>query len=184
LILEIAKRLDEEGVCERNEISRTLKKILRDKIQNGKVAEKWIEECLPPEYKRTYVKSELSSLSKQKKPQLVEVSTGGKHTLLEDDNGVNQQPSNRMESDDKLKQKRASELEALTKENEELKEVVRRQTTMHSADHVSQSELKVIVPKTGYDDLRHAMNESENLIYLIFEKSGEFMRARPDIFDS
>ena len=88
-----------------------------------------------------------------------------------------------MESDHKLKQKQASELEALTKENEELKEVVRRQTTMHSADHVSQSELEFIVTKARYDDLRHAMNESENLIYLIFEKSGEFMRARPDIFE-
>ena len=183
LILEIAKRLDEEGVCERNEISRTLKKILRDKIQKGKVTEKWIEECLPPEYKRTYVKSELSSLSKQKKPQLVEVSTGGKHTLLED-KGVNQQSSNRMKSDDKLKQKQASDLEALTKENEELKEVVRRQTTMHSADHVSQSELEFIVTKARYDDLRHAMNESDNLIYLIFDKSGTFMHTRPDIFDS
>ena len=101
--------MDEEGLCERNEISRILKKILRDKIQKGKVAEKWIEECLPPGYKRTYVKSELSSLSKQKKPQLVEVSTGGKQTLLkeqDDDKGVTRlgQPSNKMESD-KLKQK-------------------------------------------------------------------------------
>ena len=73
LILEIAKRLDEGQLCERSQISRILKKNLRDKIQEGKVTEKWIEECLPPEYKRTYVKSELSSLSKQKKPQLVEV---------------------------------------------------------------------------------------------------------------
>ena len=183
LILEIAKRLDEEGLCERNEISRTLKKILRDKIQEGKVTEKWIEECLPPEYKRTYVKSELSSLSKQKKRQLVEVSAGGKHTLLGDGNGVIQltkvQPPNRMESDDKLKQK-----QALTKENEELREVVPRQTTMHSTDHVSQSELELIVPKSGYDNLRHAMHKSENLIYLIFDKSGTFMHTRPDIFDN
>ena len=184
LILEIARRLDEEKLCERDQISRTIKILLKDKIQANKITEKWIEECLPQEYKRQYIKSELSSLSKQKKPQLVEVSTGGKHTLLEDDNGVNQQPSNRMESDDKLKQKPGSELEALTKENEELKEVVRRQTTMHSADHVSQSELEFIVTKARYDDLRHAMNESDNLIYLIFDKSGTFMHSRPDIFDS
>jgi hypothetical protein len=186
LILEIAKRLDEEGLCDRNEISRTLKKILREKIQKGKLTEKWIEECLPPEYKRTYVKSELSSLSKQKKPQLVGVSTGGKHTLLEDGNGVNQptkvQPPNRMESDDTLKQKLANELEA-TKESEELKEVAPRQTTMHSTDHVSQSELELIVPKSGYGILRNAMEKSENLIYVSFS-SRTFLRARPDIFDS
>jgi len=82
LILEIAKRLDEGRLYERSQISRILKKILRDKIQEGKVTEKWIEECLPPEYKRTYVKSELSSLSKQKKRQIVGVSTGGRQTLL------------------------------------------------------------------------------------------------------
>jgi Ni,Fe-hydrogenase I large subunit len=187
LILEIAKRLDEEEVCERNEISRTLKKILRDKIQNGKVTEKWIEECLPPEYKRTYVKSELSSLSKQKNRQVV-AAPGGKQTPLgeQDDEGwlTREHPSNKTESDDKLMQKQASELEALSKENEELKEVVRRQTTMHSADHVSQSELEFIVTKARYDDLRHAMNESDNLIYLIFDKSGTFMHTKPDIFDS
>jgi hypothetical protein len=181
LILEIARRLDEEKLCERDQISRTIKILLKDKIQANKITEKWIEECLPQEYKRQYIKSELSSLSKQKKPQLVEVSTGGKHTLLEDDN---QQPSNRMESDDKLKQKQAGELERLTKENGELKEVVRRQTTMHSADHVSQSELEFIVTKARYDDLRHAMNESDNLIYLIFDRSGAFVHTRPDIFDS
>jgi hypothetical protein len=134
-------------------------------------------------YKRTYVKSELSSLSKQKKPQLVEVSTEGKHTLLGDGNGVNQptkvQPPNGMESDDKLKQK-----QALTKENEELREIVPRQTTMNGTDHVSVSELELIVPKSGYDDLRRAMDKSENLIYLIFDKSGTFMHTRPDIFNN
>ena len=160
---------------------------MKDEIQANKITEKWIEECLPQEYKRQYIKSELSSLSKQKKQQLVAVSTGGKQTPLgeQEDEGwlTRGHPSNKTE-DDKLKQKQASELEALTKENGELKEVVRRQTTMHSADHVSQSELEFIVTKARYDDLRHAMNESDNLIYLIFDKSGTFMHTRPDIFDS
>jgi hypothetical protein len=88
-----------------------------------------------------------------------------------------------MESDDTLKQKLANELEA-TKESAELKEPVSGQTTTHSTDHVSQSELELIVPKSGYDDLRHAMDKSENLIYVSFGKSRTFLRARPDIFDS
>jgi len=49
-----------------------------------------------------------------------------------------------------------------------------------SADQVSQSELECIVPKPRYDGLRHAMDDSENLIYVTFDKSGIFMRARPD----
>jgi len=78
LILEIARQLDEGRNCDRNQISRTIKKILQDKIQEGKVTEKWIEECLAPEYKRQYTKSKPSSLSKQKpKRQIIEVSTEG-----------------------------------------------------------------------------------------------------------
>jgi hypothetical protein len=84
LILEITKRLDEGSLCKRNHISITVKEILKDKIKENKVSEKWIEECLPPEYKRQYIKSELSSLSKERpKQQLIEVSTEGKPIVPE-----------------------------------------------------------------------------------------------------
>lgn len=89
LILEIAKRLDEGRLYERNEISRTIEKILKDKIQADKITEKWIEECLAPEYKRQYTKSEPSSLSKERQRK---ISSGGNQTLPERhvDNGINQ----------------------------------------------------------------------------------------------
>jgi hypothetical protein len=94
LILEIARQLDERKLCKRNQISRTIKKILKDKIQQGKVTEKWIEECLAPEYKRQYAKSEPSSLSKQQqKQQIVEVSTERQQVSPEqqdDDKDINQ----------------------------------------------------------------------------------------------
>ena len=51
-------------------------------------------------------------------------------------------------------------------------------------DQVSQSELEFIIPKPRYDGLRHAMDDSENLIYVTFDKSGTFIRARPDTFHS
>jgi hypothetical protein len=54
LILEIARRLNEGRLCEEEKICREIKKILKDKIDQGKITEKWIEECLPPEYKRKY----------------------------------------------------------------------------------------------------------------------------------
>jgi hypothetical protein len=66
LILELATRLDEGGLYERNQISRIIKKILKHKTKERKITEKWIEECLPSEYKRPYVKSELSSLSRER----------------------------------------------------------------------------------------------------------------------
>src|SRR5215212_6579475 len=67
LILELARRFDETKRCEQSQICRKIKEILQDKIKEGKITEKWIEECLPPEYKRRYARSEVSSLSKQSK---------------------------------------------------------------------------------------------------------------------
>jgi hypothetical protein len=64
LIHELARRLDENKLCERDQVSRKIKEILKDKIREGKITAKWIEDCLPPEYKRKYrTKSEVSSLS-------------------------------------------------------------------------------------------------------------------------
>ena len=62
LILELARILDESGECERRSISRKIKELLADKIQEGKITAKWIHDCLPLEYKREY-KREVTSLS-------------------------------------------------------------------------------------------------------------------------
>ena len=62
LILELARILDESGECERRSISRKIKELLADKIQEGKITAKWIHDCLPSEYKREY-KREVTSLS-------------------------------------------------------------------------------------------------------------------------
>jgi hypothetical protein len=72
LLLELARLLDETKQCkERSQICRKIKEMLKEKIAEGKITAKWIEECLPLEYKRRYnnsnnnnnIKSELSSLS-------------------------------------------------------------------------------------------------------------------------
>jgi hypothetical protein len=44
LIHRLALRLDESKQCERDQISKRIKEILKDKIQDGKITEKWIEE--------------------------------------------------------------------------------------------------------------------------------------------
>ena len=67
LILELARHLDETKQSEQTQICRKIKEMLKDKINEGKITGKWIEECLPQEYKRKYAKSELSSLSRNAK---------------------------------------------------------------------------------------------------------------------
>src|SRR5215469_3494796 len=78
LILETARQLDEEHIEEQDKICKKIKEILKDKIQEGKISEGWIEECLPREYKRKYIRSESQQnhLSGVRQPELV-VSTKG-----------------------------------------------------------------------------------------------------------
>ena len=64
LLLDLARWMDETRQCRRDEICRKIKAELKEKIDHGKISERWIEECLPDEYKRKYIKSELSSLSR------------------------------------------------------------------------------------------------------------------------
>src|SRR5947209_6790663 len=61
-ILELARTLDELKQCERSHICRKIKEFLDEKIKQGKITPKWIQDCLPSEYKREYSKREVTSL--------------------------------------------------------------------------------------------------------------------------
>jgi hypothetical protein len=63
-------------------------------------------------------------------------------------------------------------LEDLIHENSELKEALKRQTVLLSADQVSASEITFIVPKEKFNQLKEAMETSRDSIRLIFDKSG------------
>ena len=67
LILKLARLLDETKECKQSQICRKIKEMLKDKIHEGKITGKWIERCLPQEYRRRYAKSELCSLSRNAK---------------------------------------------------------------------------------------------------------------------
>ena len=57
------------------------------KIKEGKITKKWIERCLPQEYKRTYAKSEQSSLSSKVKKleKIIIVDNKGKTVAGEEE---------------------------------------------------------------------------------------------------
>ena len=123
--------MDEGRLCERNQISRTIKKILQDKIQEGRVTEKWIEECLDCGNRRQYTKSEPSSLSKQQpKQQMIKVSPEGEQVSPEQqdddkvvDRSTEEQPSNKSESANKPKKhnvipQAADDLQAVKENND------------------------------------------------------------------
>ena len=140
LILELARRLNEEKSCEQNKISQIIKEILKDKIKEGKITAKWIEECLPSEYKRKYtIKSEQSSLSRKKK-DLILVTNEGKERKI-DDISI---PYNKNElaypvdQSDKI-------------QTYELEEALRKQQQFLRSDQILSEETVFLVPKKNFN---------------------------------
>jgi hypothetical protein len=207
LILELARRLDETKTCEQSQICREIKEILEDKIKDGKITEKWIEACLPPEYKRRYTKSEVSSLSKHAKTNTAEQQRKNKDKIVvdaqiakspltsidgHDDNST--EDTNSYDQDEieqgPIKQvanqnttfEGYNEYEARSSEVYELRQVVKRQTSILNADKISATEIEFTIPKTKYEEVAGAMKSSRDSISVTFDKSGVLQRADPDIF--
>ena len=87
LILKLARLLDEAKQCKQSQICAKIKEMLADKIKEGKITKKWIERCLPQEYRRRYAKSELSSLSRKAKKleKIIIVDNKGKTVAVEEE---------------------------------------------------------------------------------------------------
>ena len=59
IIQELARRLDENKICKQDTISQAIKEILKEKIADGKISERYIESCLPTEYKRKHIRKKI-----------------------------------------------------------------------------------------------------------------------------
>jgi hypothetical protein len=208
LILELARRFDETKRFEQSQICRKIKEILQDKIKDGKITEKWIEECLPQEYKRKYAKSELTSLSKQAKrntetEQLknrgqILVDTQGRKSVLTNidsrnddghksnfhtgdsiERGLNKEVSNQnVRSEDDQDDKH----QALRSEIYELRQALKRQTSIRTADQILATKIEFTISKAKYEEVRAAMESSKDSVYLTFDRIGILQRVDSDIF--
>ena len=67
-------------------------------------------------------------------------------------------------------------------ENAELKEALSRQNAFIKADEISLHEIQYTIPKEKYPDLEEAIQKSMDSVGVVFDKSGVFERAIPDIF--
>lgn len=153
LILELATRFDENNACQQGQICKKIKEILSDKIKERKITGRWVEKCLPAEYKGKYDKSELSSLS-----------SGCKRNSTKDAAKI------------------SVKLDGLAFENAELKEALKRQTVLLSADKVATNEIVYTVHKEKFPQLREAMDVCRETIRLVFDKADVLERAEPDIY--
>jgi hypothetical protein len=178
LILELARRLDEDKLYERNQISRKIKNILGDKIKEGKITGKWIEECLPSEYKRKYTtKSELSSLSTEDKPQQIIVDTNGQKINEIDQSSPDSFKSN-LRSKAHLNQ---VEQKYDCPRCQDLEEALIKATSLTPASNYPIIEEKEFqIPKEKHGLVIAAMRNSEHVCYFRFDLNGILLVAEAD----
>jgi hypothetical protein len=158
LILKLARKMDEVGLCERNEICSTIKDLLKDKIKEGKITPKWIEKCLPEDYKRKYAKSEESSHLRKRVLQEIQVGNKGRvQTALAAHEEIG-----------KGKCPRCLELE----------EVVSKTSRIQTAENMSQSEVRIPISKDKYEQIVSVMERSSDLFYIVVDRtSWSFVNA-------
>ena len=203
LILELGRRLDEQDKCEKSEISTKVKEILADKIKDNKISSKWIEECLPTDYKRKYTrKSELASLSKKTEDIKVQdsnvidtndngdgsiflISHDTRYTDSSDNKegslvtGVTSNGFERQEYETSFDHTDPDQI--LKEENRQLREAL-RQTKMVMGDQIGATEKELKIPKEKYYEIKEAMSKSKYFTYMIFDNRGIMLRVVADIF--
>ena len=191
LILELARLLDETKQSEQIQICRKIKEMLKDKINEGKITGKWIEECLPQEYKRKYAKSELSSLSSDgKKLEKILVDNEGRSlaesSSYESSNIDNIAHIAHMQTQGEDRKNQTLQIDTPNNlgisENDEddvccikvqkLQEAFLKALMMTEAEHLSGDEIKFSIPKERYEEVKAAMcNGSSNCCYLVFDRN-------------
>ena len=204
LITEIARRLDEGRFCERGHISRRIKEMLQDKIKEGKITSKWIEDCLPHEYKRKYTsKSEVSSLSENDlsendngaKAEKILVDTSGqsssvKALLSQDSSRSSNSPEDNEPKFTSNKPNQNIVMTALDNQShetdcprcKELEDALLRASSVVSADKLqNENNITYRIPKDKHDLLIEVINNSQQFCFAIFDKNGTLVHAEPDI---
>jgi hypothetical protein len=61
-------------------------------------------------------------------------------------------------------------------------EAVKRQTAIKPADQISATEIDLTISRDKYQQVKAAMDNSANSVYVTFDKNGILERAEPDTF--
>jgi len=178
LIHELARHLDESKQCERDQVSRKIKEILKDKIREGKITAKWIEDCLPSEYKRKYTtKSEDTSLSKESTKE-IEVDAQG-NSISEPESAIFE--STETSSENQSIPSPSQEIQEA--DNSELMRHLQKSTNLNSAEYLlAKSKSEYIVLKEKHEtELTNALKNCNKYCCLFFDANGILLKIESDI---
>jgi len=192
IIKELTRRLYESNICEKDKISQIIKYLLLDKIKKHKISARWIEECLPRDYKRKYNsknidKSELTSLSRydqETNKEEISLVQNAKSDSLENTEGKTEwiESKLKIKNPDNLK---LAKLELngcnlcrdVFAENIELKEALKKNVEFLSAQRLK-NEIKV--PREKYNDIISEINKNNQFLNIKFDIYGNILSIISD----
>lgn len=196
IIQELARRLDEDKICKQENICQTIKEILKDKIAEGKISERYIESCLPIEYKRKH--------NRKKVIETEQISVSQKSnqgaSLIQKDEPNNDNNSNHINLENRrIEQKPQFNNNKLTKdlsklsntefegcslckdvvaENKELREIAEKNIMFLSAERLNNG---IKISKNKAKEIEDISKRCKDFIYLIFDIEGNITEIKADI---
>jgi uncharacterized protein YnzC (UPF0291/DUF896 family) len=200
LILKLARLLDETKQGKQSQICTKIKEMLADKVKEGKISKKWIERCLPQEYRRRYVKSEQSSLSGKAKKleKIIIVDNKGKtvagkeeepspynSSTIDNNSAFTQaqgrdaiQPIQKEQDEDAIEDDGDEDWTRSQESEQEVEEAPCSLLIRENGHLLESAEIKFTIPKDRYEEVKTAMSNGSNCCYLIFDRnSGSFLRS-------
>jgi hypothetical protein len=178
IIKELARRIYEDGICEKGNISQVIKYILIDKIKERKISKRLIEQSLPKDFKRKYVaKSEKNALSSSKKPEIITITNAYEETS-EDNSSSTFTPNNNPinSTGNKIFLEENNKIEKIR----ELEEVISKSQQMVVADQLLTENMQFIIPKEHFQTLKNEIEKSQRECYVYFNKNKKLREVHSD----
>jgi hypothetical protein len=179
--------LDENKICKQEIVCQANKEILKEKIADGKISERYIEGCLPTEYKRKHIRKKIIeteqisvSLSNQS-TSLIQKDESNNNSNLENRNIEPQYNNNITKTLPKLHDEEfegCSLCKDVVAQNKELREIAQKNIKFLSADMLNNG---TKISKNKAKEIEAVSNRCKDFIYLIFNMEGNIIRIKADI---
>jgi hypothetical protein len=191
IIQELARRLDENNICKQEIICQAIKEILKEKIAEGKISERYIESCLPIEYKRKH--------NKKKDIETEQISVLQKNiqgtSIIQNDEAINNSDYINLENRNIEPQYNNNIIKTLPKlhdaefegcslckdvvaENKELREIAEKNIMFLSAERLNNG---FKISKNKAKEIEDVSKRCRDFIYLIFDIGDNIIRVKADI---
>ena len=191
-IKELARRLYEDNICEKDKISQIIKYILIDKINEGKISTRWIEICLPNDFKRKYNRKDIDKTDENSLSNNDQLNNKRESLLLQNSkqaHGENTiEPTGWIEP--KLKSKNLDNLASIKlehnectlcsdviAENTELKEAIQKNSKFLSAQ-ILKNEIKI--PREKFNDIIAEIKKNNPFLKIEFDIDGNILSIKSD----